>query len=65
MKQLGFGLAAAILLDATIIRAVVLPSLMTLLGRANWWAPRFLRERRAVADPAQPASVEPELVGVP
>ena len=43
MKQLGVGLAAAILLDATIIRAVVLPSLMTLLGSANWWAPRFLR----------------------
>jgi RND superfamily putative drug exporter len=43
MKQLGVGLAAAILLDATIIRAVVLPSLMTLLGKANWWAPRFMR----------------------
>lgn len=45
MKQLGIGLAVAILIDATIIRAVVLPSAMTLLGRANWWAPRFLRER--------------------
>jgi RND superfamily putative drug exporter len=45
MKQLGVGLAAAILLDATIIRAVVLPSLMTLLGPANWWAPRILRGR--------------------
>jgi RND superfamily putative drug exporter len=45
MKQLGVGLAAAILLDATIIRAVVLPSLMTLLGSANWWAPRFMRGR--------------------
>lgn len=42
MKQLGVGLAAAILIDATIIRAVVLPSLMTLLGKANWWAPKFL-----------------------
>ncbi|MGI5236669.1 MMPL family transporter [Dactylosporangium sp. CA-139066] len=45
MKQLGVGLAAAILLDATIIRAVVLPSVMTLLGNANWWAPRFMRPR--------------------
>jgi RND superfamily putative drug exporter len=45
MKQLGVGLAAAILLDATLIRAVVLPSLMTLLGPANWWAPRLLRGR--------------------
>ncbi|MEV5768714.1 MMPL family transporter [Micromonospora sp. NPDC052213] len=45
-KQLGVGLAAAILIDATVIRAVVLPSLMRLLGEANWWAPRFLAGRR-------------------
>jgi putative drug exporter of the RND superfamily len=45
MKQMGVGLAAAILIDATIIRAVVLPSAMTLLGDANWWAPKFLRRR--------------------
>ncbi|SDY55114.1 putative drug exporter of the RND superfamily [Micromonospora pattaloongensis] len=63
MKQIGVGLAAAILIDATIIRAVVLPSLMTLLGKANWWAPRFLRERPApVVDVAAPTP-EPELVG--
>jgi RND superfamily putative drug exporter len=43
MKQLGVGLAVAILIDATIIRAVVLPSIMTLLGDANWWAPKWLR----------------------
>jgi RND superfamily putative drug exporter len=61
MKQLGVGLAAAILLDATIIRAVVLPSLMTLLGNANWWAPRFMRRRPR---PAHRAPVlEEELVG--
>ena len=65
MKQLGVGLAAAILIDATIIRAVVLPSLMTLLGRWNWWAPRFLRERTAPVPPVvqRPAS-EPELAPV-
>ncbi|MEV0430141.1 MMPL family transporter [Micromonospora sp. NPDC049836] len=62
-KQLGIGLAAAILLDATIIRAVVLPSLMTLLGDANWWAPRFLRRRAAVTPPADPPTPAPELVG--
>ena len=45
MKQLGVGLAAAILIDATIIRAVVLPSVMTLLGQANWWVPPFMRPR--------------------
>src|SRR6266536_1032326 len=61
MKQLGVGLASAILIDATIIRAVVLPSLMTLLGKANWWAPRFMRGRAP-----QPVEVapEPELVAV-
>ena len=47
MKQLGVGLAAAILLDATVIRATVLPALMIHLGDANWWAPRFLRARAA------------------
>ncbi|MDO3700692.1 MMPL family transporter [Micromonospora sp. C28SCA-DRY-2] len=62
-KQLGIGLAAAILLDATIIRAVVLPALMTMLGDANWWAPRFLRQRPA-ATPADPPAPAPELVGV-
>jgi RND superfamily putative drug exporter len=39
-KQLGIGLAAAILLDATVVRAVLLPSAMTVLGRWNWWLPR-------------------------
>ena len=63
MKQLGVGLAAAILLDATIIRAVVLPALMTLLGDANWWAPRFLRPRPAPA-PTDPPAPAPELVPV-
>ncbi|MER5333923.1 MMPL family transporter [Micromonospora sp. NPDC002717] len=62
MKQLGIGLAAAILLDATIIRAVVLPALMTMLGDANWWAPKFLRGRPAKA-PTDPPAPTPELVG--
>jgi RND superfamily putative drug exporter len=62
MKQLGIGLAAAILLDATIIRAVVLPSVMTLLGKANWWAPKFLRERPAPRH-ADTAEEPRELVG--
>jgi putative drug exporter of the RND superfamily len=64
MKQLGIGLAAAILLDATIIRAVVLPSLMTVLGRANWWAPRFLRPREDAAPGVAPADEPRELITV-
>ena len=67
MKQLGVGLAVAILLDATIIRAVVLPSLMTLLGDANWWAPRFMRPRtgKHVAGASDTVPAAPELVGAP
>ena len=63
MKQLGVGLAAAILLDATIIRAVVLPSAMALLGRANWWAPRFLR-RREEPPTREVAAPEPEMASL-
>ena len=43
MKQLGVGLGAAILIDATIVRIVLLPSVMTLLGARNWWAPSWMR----------------------
>jgi uncharacterized membrane protein YdfJ with MMPL/SSD domain len=42
MKQAGVGLAAAILIDATIVRAVLLPSAMKLLGDWNWYLPRWL-----------------------
>src|SRR6185369_4443138 len=41
-KQIGVGLAAAILIDATIIRAVLLPATMTLLGDRNWYLPERL-----------------------
>ncbi|TDD94385.1 MMPL family transporter [Jiangella asiatica] len=47
-KQMGIGLAAAILIDATIVRAVLLPSLMVLLGERNWWLPRPLRRLPAM-----------------
>ena len=42
MKQLGVGLAAAVLIDATIVRAVLLPATMKLLGERNWWLPKRL-----------------------
>ncbi|MGW3075957.1 MULTISPECIES: MMPL family transporter [unclassified Kitasatospora] len=42
MKQMGVGLAVAVLIDATVIRAVLLPSVMTLLGERNWYLPRWL-----------------------
>lgn len=43
MRQLGLGTALAVLIDATIIRALLVPALMRLLGRRNWWAPEPLR----------------------
>ncbi|MEV4252844.1 MMPL family transporter [Spirillospora sp. NPDC049652] len=41
-KQLGVGLAVAVLIDATIVRVILLPAVMAMLGRANWWVPRWL-----------------------
>ncbi len=42
MKEMGIGLAAAVLIDATIVRAVLLPATMKLLGDANWYLPKWL-----------------------
>jgi uncharacterized membrane protein YdfJ with MMPL/SSD domain len=42
MKEMGVGLAAAVLIDATIVRAVLLPAAMKLLGERNWYLPRWL-----------------------
>ena len=47
IKQLGLGTAIAVLIDATIIRALLVPSLMEMLGRWNWWAPAPLRRLHA------------------
>ncbi|WP_344647915.1 MMPL family transporter [Cryptosporangium japonicum] len=43
VEQIGFGLVVAVLVDATIVRCLLVPATMTLLGRANWWAPRPLK----------------------
>jgi RND superfamily putative drug exporter len=47
IKQNGIGTALAVLIDASIIRALLVPSLMELLGKWNWWAPRPLRRLHA------------------
>jgi RND superfamily putative drug exporter len=66
VKMMGLGLSMAILLDATIVRMVVVPATMALLGRANWWLPRWLDRRlphlssEGAAIPPRP---EPALVG--
>jgi len=43
IKQMGFGVAFAIILDATLVRALLVPALMRLFGELNWWAPKFLK----------------------
>jgi len=42
VKMIGLGLAVAVFVDATLIRMVLVPATMTLLGPANWWLPRWL-----------------------
>jgi RND superfamily putative drug exporter len=42
LKMVGFGLAAAVFIDATIVRMILVPATMELLGNANWWLPRWL-----------------------
>jgi putative drug exporter of the RND superfamily len=72
IKQIGLGLALAVLVDATLVRMLLLPGVMTLMGRRNWWAPRPLRrlhdrlgltEEPASAS-AEPAAARPEPVPV-
>jgi RND superfamily putative drug exporter len=55
VKQLGIGLAIAVIVDATIVRCLLVPATMTLLGNLNWWAPRPLRrvhQRFGLREPA-------------
>ena len=47
IKELGLGMAIAVIIDATIVRALLVPSLMQLLGGWNWWAPAPLRRLHA------------------
>ena len=57
LKEFGVGAALAVMIDATIVRALLVPALMALLGRANWWAPRPLRPlvARSWAHPVEDA----------
>jgi RND superfamily putative drug exporter len=45
IKEFGFGLAAAVFLDAIVVRCVLLPAVLELLGRSTWWLPRWLDRR--------------------
>ena len=62
LKEVGLGVAAAVLIDAFIVRALLVPSLMALLGRWNWWAPaplKRLHERLGLAEAEAPAPPRP------
>ena len=54
LKQIGLGLALAILLDATIVRALVVPSTMRLMGKWNWWSPSWLGGSKNVENVEEP-----------
>ena len=75
LKIIGIGMAAAVVIDATIIRLILVPATMELLGDKNWWMPEWLdridpspRHRRQPRAPRSPAPAapqpEPELVSV-
>ncbi len=71
IKELGLGAALAVLIDASIVRALLVPSLMELLGKWNWWAPAPLRRLHAriglsegsASPPAAPAASAPTASG--
>jgi putative drug exporter of the RND superfamily len=70
LKLIGLGLAVAVAIDATIVRVVLVPATMELLGDANWWLPRWLqrivprvRIEEAPTEVEIPSAPEKELVG--
>jgi RND superfamily putative drug exporter len=57
IKQFGIGLAAGIILDATVIRAMLVPAIVRIMGRWNWWLPaRAARVLRVRPGPLAPES---------
>jgi RND superfamily putative drug exporter len=66
IKQMGLALAIAVAVDATLIRCVLVPAAMTLLGNANWWAPTPLRRLHdRIGLDEQPSSVLTDTLGTP
>jgi RND superfamily putative drug exporter len=56
IKSIGVGMAVAVIVDATLVRALVVPAVMRLLGTANWWAPQWLRRRAPEREEIAPAA---------
>ena len=73
LKALGFSMALAVLIDATIVRGILVPAFMRVMGRANWWAPRWVQRLVArvglyegpMTEPAPRPTTEPELRSTP
>ncbi len=66
MKEIAVGMTVAVLIDATIVRALLVPSLMRLLGERNWWAPkplRILHRRYGISEGVAPVSAPAESGG--
>ncbi len=59
VKQIGIGLAVAVLIDATLVRLVLVPAVMELLGKANWWLPRPLARILPGGPAAGETGIEP------
>ena len=66
-QEMGFGVAVALILDATLIRLVILPSTLSLLGQRSWYLPRWLSwlPNLQVEPPEAPSSGEPVAVEAP
>jgi RND superfamily putative drug exporter len=59
LKEMGVGLAVAVLLDATVVRALLLPATMKLLGPRNWYLPRWLGWLPRASRPTPPSACQP------
>jgi len=60
IKSIGLGLAIAVVIDATMVRALIVPAVMRLLGPANWWSPRPLQRFQRWTNLGEPAGSAPE-----
>jgi uncharacterized membrane protein YdfJ with MMPL/SSD domain len=65
MQQMGFGLAIAVLIDATVVRAVLLPAAMKLLGDWNWYLPTWLEWLPSLSPEGEERAVPPPGRAVP
>ena len=66
MRMFGLGLTVAVLMDATLVRMLLVPAFMRVLGRANWWAPKPLARlhgRFGLSETTEPPTVDPHRVG--